>query len=59
MDIKRYSKLIAAVLGIIAAVIADNVLDLSDLGTAIAMLIPAITVFFAPANTDPVPAPEG
>lgn len=50
MDISRYSKLIAALLGAITAAVADNILDLNDAVTVLVALIPAAAVFFAPAN---------
>jgi len=53
MDIPRYSKLIAAFLGAVTAAVADNVLDLNDAVTVLVALIPAVAVYFAPANTEP------
>ena len=52
MNISRYSKAIAALLGALAAAVADNILDLNDVATLIAAVLPTLVVFFAPANTD-------
>ena len=51
MDISRHSKLIAAILGALTAAIADSVLDVNDAVTILMALIPALAVYFAPANT--------
>ena len=53
MDISRYSKLIAAVLASIAAIVADDLLSFNDWAEALLILIPALAVYFAPANTTP------
>ena len=55
MDISRIHKLLGALVGVVTAIIADQVLDLNDLVTAVTMLLPLITVYFAPANSPATP----